>query len=133
MYFDSKLIKDLVKYKKGERIPNPDVIIDLKIIFGYKYVVISRRSIAHILQKEKVGITLINSIKECLEDFDSIFLSDKNKKEYDKRFIVFKKSASRYKDVAVVIESKENSHTVSIVTAMIADEKYLIRKYKKIR
>ena len=35
--------------------------------------------------------------------------------------------------MAVVIEQKQNTINISIVTAMIADEKYLSRKYKKLR
>lgn len=133
MSFDPELIHELIKYKKGSIIPNPDMIIKTGIIFGYKNVVISRRSFAHILQKEKVGIILINSIEKILDDSDSIFLSDKNKTIDDERFIIFKKNVKDSKDMAVVIEQKQNTTNISIVTAMIADEKYLHRKYKKLR
>jgi hypothetical protein len=133
MSFNQNIIDELIKYKRGEFIPNPDEIIDPKIIFGYINVVISRRSLVHILQKEKVGIILINSIEECLYDFDSIFLSDKNQSRNDRRFIIFKRNTSCSKDIAIVIEKKINNKNIHIITAMIADEKYLIKKYKKLR
>ena len=133
MSVNPELINELIKYEKGSIITDPDVIIKTGIIFGYRNVVITRRSFVHILQKEKVGIILINSIEKILEDFDGIFLSDKNKSINDKRFIIFKKNVKDSKDMAVVIEQKQNTTDISIVTAMIADEKYLSRKYKKLR
>ncbi len=133
MSFNPELINELIKYEKGSIITDPDVIIKTGIIFGYRNVVITRRSFVHILQKEKVGIILINSIEKILEDFDNIFLSDKNKSINDKRFIIFKKNVKDSKDMAVVIEQRQDIAHISIVTAMIADEKYLSRKYKKLR
>ncbi len=35
MSFNQNIIDELIKYKRGEFIPNPDEIIDPKIIFGY--------------------------------------------------------------------------------------------------
>lgn len=133
MGLNKELIDDLIRYKKGESITDPNGLVNLHMFFGYKNVFITRRSIAHILQKEKVGVVLLQSIDKCIEDFDNIFLSDKNKNMDDKRFILFKRDLINSRDIAVVIEYKDNSEYVFVVTAMIADEKYLSRKYKKLR
>jgi hypothetical protein len=133
MTINSQIIIELSKYNKGELIPDPDTSIKLDIIFGYSFVYISRRSLAHILQKGKVGLDLVNSIQASMEDFDSIYLSDKNRTENERRLIIFKGGNHSVKGIAVVIEQKTNINEIYIVTSMIADEKYLSRKYKKLR
>ncbi len=133
MIIDIELINELVKYKKGEPIPNPEMEIKLNVIFGYNFIYLTRRSLAHILQKGEIGLFLVESIELCLEDYDSIYLSNKNKTENERRLIIFKQNATGGRDVAIVIEQKSASNKIFLVTAMIADEKYLSRKYKKLR
>jgi hypothetical protein len=142
MKFDTNIINGLIKYKKGENIPNPDNIYVIckipKVIrdfFNVKKgkVLISARSVAHILQKGKIGQILINSIIKCLNSFDAVFLSDKAKTPDTKRYILFKKKANNFKDIGVVIELRKNDKNIYVITAMIADEKYLHKKYKKLR
>jgi hypothetical protein len=48
-----------------------------------------------------------------------------------KRYILFQKNSIDAKDVAIVIETREKNSAV--ITAMIADEKYIFKKYKKLR
>lgn len=133
MKLSNESINELKRYKKGEIIPNPDDIYQLDVIFGYKKVIISRRSVAHILQKGEVGITLVNSINSCLDDYDSVFLSDKGYNIDCRRLIILKKREDSLSSIAVVIEYIGNKESISVVTVMIADERYLIRKYKKLR
>ena len=133
MIIDIELINELVKYKKGEPIPNPEMEIKLNVIFGYSFIYLTRRSLAHILQKGEIGLLLVQLIELCLEDFDSVYLSNKNRTENEKRLIIFKQGVVGSRDVAIVIEQKSTSNKIFVVTAMIADEKYLSRKYKKIR
>lgn len=133
MIIDIELINELVKYKKGEPIPNPEMEIKLNVIFGYSFIYLTRRSLVHILQKGEIGLLLAQSIELCLEDFDSVYLSNKNKTENEKRLIIFKQGVVGSRDVAIVIEQKSTSNKIFVVTAMIADEKYLSRKYKKLR
>lgn len=142
MTFFYKNIIELKKYKKGEIIPGPDISINIgKLPYSVlnllntkqTSLVISRRSIGHIIQKSKVGLLLIKSVLKCLVSHDSIFLSDKNRNTYTTRLIIFKRNTFELKNMAVVIEYIENSKYISVVTAMVADEKYLIKKYKKLR
>lgn len=116
----------LLKFKKGDIIPNPDFLIKIRC-GGIFY--ISRRSIAHIIQKEKVGLYLIRNMNSCIRQPDFVFLSNHSGKANAKRHIYFKEMDER--SIAVVIEYRESKSY--IVTAMAARKKYLNNKYKKLR
>lgn len=123
-------IFELNKYKKGDIIPNPDVRI---VVLIDENIQITRRSLAHILQKGEIGVLLAGVLEKCILFPDAIFLSDKMQSMKTARYILFKRNALPERSVAVVVEQEELRNYILIITAMIADEKYLLRKYKKLR
>ncbi len=133
MFLHPKIINELMKYNKGEDIPNPDFCIDLDIIFNKKKVVITSRSVSHILQKKKVGIILINLITDCISKHTIVFISDKWSNHENPRYILLGAKLNKEKHSAVVIEYDEIGDCYFVVTAMVSKEKYLSRKYKKLR
>jgi hypothetical protein len=133
-------IRGLSFYKKGEPIPNPDGILSMENLpeklgkflgLASLQLVITRRSLAHIVQKGEIGILLANNLGSCIYGHSSILESDHKPDSPYKRYILFKKYSFNTKDMVVVIEVRENNST--IITAMVADEKYIFKKYKKLR
>jgi len=126
-----KHINELIKYDKDEVIPNPEYSIRLSSSYLGK-VYITRRTIAHIVQKEKVGMLLIGSVEQVIKSFNRIYFSRKNNISNSNRYILFKENISS-KNIAVIVEVNKKVKTTYVITAMIADKKYLDRKYKKLR
>jgi len=133
MFPYAHIVNELIKYKKGEVIPDPDSFVYLNIKFKKKEVVITRRSIAHILQKKKVGIILINLITDCISKYTIVFISNKGGHHENSRYILLGTKLNKEKHSAVVIEYDEIGSCYFVVTAMVSKEKYLSRKYKKLR
>jgi hypothetical protein len=133
-------IRELSFYKKGELIPNPDGILSMENLpeklgkflgLVSLQLIITRRSLAHIVQKGEIGILLAKNIEKCIQNHSSTLESDHKPDSSYKRYILFHKNSIDAKDMAVVIEVRENSS--AIITAMVADEKYIFKKYKKLR
>jgi hypothetical protein len=78
-------IRELSFYKKGELIPNPDEILSMENLpeklgkflgLTSLQLIITRRSLAHIVQKGEIGILLAKSIEKCIQNHSSILESD---------------------------------------------------------
>ena len=125
-------ILELSRYENGEIIPDPDFLLPLNIFFDSIPVYITRRSLAHIIQKNVVGISLCFILEDIITQFDSIFLSTKGV-EGKIRYTLYKENALGLRSVAVVLEQQVRSNSIFVITAMIADDTYLSRKYKMLR
>lgn len=94
-------IRDLSFYKKGEPISRPDDVLSMKdlpkdvvefLSLASLRLVITRRSLAHIVQKGRIGILLAKNIERCTQSHSSILESDHRPDSPYKRYILFQKT-----------------------------------------
>ena len=94
----------------------------------------------HIIQKGEVGIKLVQMMENCIRTHDTIFLSNKEIKNGSR--YMFMKHVNLgivgnrnmvSKDIVVVVECLTEKNHNFVITAMVADKKYISRKYKKLR